>query len=351
MSESILQTQPAPPIRRRFNARILISGVIGFLLVIASAAFGGYNFGIGDREAAENGIISRQLAEQYQFALVDIQFGRYEAARQRLEFIISNDPGFAGASSRLTEVLVLSVVPTAIPSPTLTPTPDSSGAESAYQRAFQLSQAQDWPATLSALDQVRKLDPNYKTAQVDGMYFFALRNLGVALITQGNLEGGIYHIALAERFGTLDNTAYQLRDNARFYVSAASFWELDWKLAAEYFGQLAGSGLWDGTMTAGERYHQAAMRYGDQLFREERYCEAVKQYQNASTGGALDDLAARNSSQAYQACYPATAAPLPTSAATSETATVASPTDPPTEPPTEAPTEPPTAPPAGPPGP
>jgi hypothetical protein len=340
MSESVLDTQPASPVKRRFNLRALLTGVLGFLIVLGLAAFGGYNVGIGDRKAAEGGIIMQQLAEQYQFAIVDMQFGRYEAARQRLEFIIAHDPGFAGAGARLTEVLVLGVIPTATPAPTVTPTPDSSGAESAYQRAVQLIQAQDWPNALSALDQVRKLDPNFKTAQVDGMYYFALRNLGVALITHGNLEGGIYHITLAERFGTLDNTAYQLRDNARFYVNAASFWELDWKLAAEYFGQLAGSGLWDGTMTAGERYHQASMRYGDVLFREESYCDAYQQYQNALTGGALDDLAARNSSQAYQACYPATAAPPPTTIATSETATVGSPTEPPT-PPTEAPTVPP----------
>ena len=88
-------------------------------------------------------------------------------------------------SEKLTEVLVLSVIPTPTPMPTLTSTPDFSGAESAYERAQQLIKAQDWGGALSALDIIRKLDPTYKTAQVDGMYYFALRNHGHALITQG----------------------------------------------------------------------------------------------------------------------------------------------------------------------
>src|SRR3990172_7712597 len=211
-----------------------------------------------------------QPVEQYQFALVDIEFGRHEAARQRLEFIIANDPSYPGAAEKLTEVLVLSVIPTPIPTATPTATPDFSGAESSYQRALQLIQAQDWSGALAALDQMRKLDPNYKTAQVDGMYYFALRNQGVLQVNSGNPEGGIYYISLAERFGTLDNTAYQLRESARFYITAASFWELDWKSAAEYFGQMGGF------LDSANRYHIAAMRYADQLFADGDYCAAYE---------------------------------------------------------------------------
>ena len=86
------------------------------------------------------------------------------------------------------------------------------------------------------------------------------------MIQAGNLEGGIYDLTLAERFAPLDNVAHVLRDNARWYITAASFWELDWERASEYFYQLNGSGIWDGTMTASERYRVAAMRYGDELF-------------------------------------------------------------------------------------
>ncbi len=305
MSVNVGDTQPIKSIKKRLPWRSILISAVGFLVLIGLGAFGGYSSGIGDRKAAESGIIIQQLAEQYQFALVDIQFSRYEAAKQRLEFIITNDPSFPGAQEKLTEVLVLSVIPTPIPTATLTPTPDSSGAESNYQRAVQLIQAQDWSGALTALDQMRKLDSNYKTAQVDGMYYFTLRNLGVLQINSGNPEGGIYYITLAERFGTLDNTAYQLRDSARFYITAASFWELDWKAAAEYFGQMGG--FLDST----ERFHIAAMRYADQLFTQEEYCAALDWYQKAQSAGGLDANASKNNNEAYSLCYPATDTPEP----------------------------------------
>jgi len=317
-------TQPLKPLKKTPRWRSYLSGALGILLMMGLGGFGGYEQGINDRLDADKVAISGILVEQYQFALVDIEFGRYETARQRLEFIISHDPNYPGAAETLTQVLVMSTVPTATPTATLTPTPDFSGAESAYQRAQQLIAAQDWPNALAALDTIRKLDPGFKTAQVDGMYYFALRNQGVDLINkQGNLEGGIYHLTLAERFGPLDNTANGLREGAHLYMDGASFWELDWAQAVAYFSQV-GSGwpsMWDGTMNAAKRLYVASMRYGDQLFTQQQYCDAYQQYQNAAAIDQLDQTAAGNSNQAYTLCYPATPTVevvVPTAAATTE---------------------------------
>ena len=324
-------TQPIKPIKKKSRWLSILIGILGFILLIGLGGFGGYTSGIGDRKAVEDSIVSKQLSEQYSLALVDIQYKRYEAAVQRLEYIISKNPNYPGAQEKLTEVLVLSSISTPTPVPTLTSTPDFSGAESAYQRVQQLIQAQDWGGALSALDIIRKLDPTYKTAQVDGMYYFALRNHGHDLITKdGNLEGGIYYLTLAERFGPLDNTAVQLREGARMYITGASFWGLDWKQAYDYFSQV-GSGwpsMWDGTMTGSQRLQFAAMRYGDDLFDQKDYCKAYEQYQIAAGIGNLDNAAAKNSNRAYQECYPATAIPP-----TAEVAPVV-----PTDVPTAAPT-------------
>lgn len=305
-------TQPRQPIKKRSRWKSILVGLLGFILLVGLGGFGGYSSGVGDRKNAASAVISKQLSEQYQFALVDIQFGRYDAAKERLQFIIKNEPSYPGAQQKLTEVLVLSSIPTATPIPTLTPTPDFSGAESAFNRAQQLTLAQDWPNALGALDTIRKLDPTYKAAQVDGMYYFALRNYGYDLITkQGNLEGGIYQLTLAERFGPLDNSAIGLRDAARMYITGASFWELDWKQAVDYFTQV-GAGwpsMYDGTMTASQRLQIASMRYGDVLFGRQDYCGAFAQYQVASGIGNLDATAAKNSNQAQQICYPPTATP------------------------------------------
>lgn len=302
-------TQPIKPLKKARRWRSILISILGFLLLIGLGGFGGYSSGIRVREAAEDTVLSKQLSEQYTLALVDIQFGRYETAKQRLEFVIHTDPSYPGASGKLTEVLILSTISTPTPMPTLTATPDFSGAESAYQRAQQLILAQDWAGTVTALDTIRKLDSSYKTAQVDGMYYFALRNNGYDLITkQGNLEGGMYYLTLAERFGPLDNTAVGLREGARMYITGASFWQLDWKQAVDYFSQV-GAGwpsMWDGTLTASQRYHFALMRYGDDLYLQQSYCSANEQYTIALAIDALDNPAAGNAQDAFIRCFPAT---------------------------------------------
>jgi len=337
-------TKPLKPIKPAPRWRSTLYSVAGVLALIGLGLFGGFQSGLSARSQAKSAIISEQLAEQFQYTLVDMQFGRYEAAKQRLEFIILSDPSYPGAQDKYAEVLVLLTIPTPSPTPSLTPTPDLRGIETLFASAQQLIVAQDWPNALASLDQLRKQDRTYKTSLVDGMYYFALRNYGMNLITQqGNLEGGIYQISLAERFcsGTpcLDRDANGLREGARAYIQAASFFGLDWKQAAFLFSQVAGGwpSLWDGTMTAAQRYQISLMRYGDELFAQNNFCEAYAQYQLAASISNLDQTAAKNANKSFQACYPPTGTPIPT--------LPAAPSDIPTDIPTETPTDTPPVPP------
>ncbi|HMZ08205.1 MAG TPA: hypothetical protein PK078_11350 [Anaerolineales bacterium] len=301
----VAKKSPAKPARWK---SILI-GVLGFVILVGFGTYSGIQAGIGVREDTALASQTQQLAEQFALADLDIQAGRYENARQRLEFIIGVDPNFPGAKDKLTEVLVLSTIPTPTIAPTITATPDFSGVESAYARAQELIRAQDWTGALTALDTLRKMDANYKTAQIDGMYYFALRNKGYDLIIkEGNLEGGIYYLTLAERFGPLDNNARGIRDGARAYMTGASFWELDWEQAASYFEQVAAGwpSLWDGTMTAAQRYYTASVRFADELYTAQDFCAAYDQYQKATAMGQLDGTAAANSANAFNQCYPPT---------------------------------------------
>ncbi|MBI3739759.1 MAG: hypothetical protein HY258_11985 [Chloroflexi bacterium] len=259
-------------------------------------------------------VINSQLLEQFQYALVDEQFGRYDSARQRLEYIIQNDPSFPGAQDELAKVLVAMTIPTATSTPTLTPTPDLRGEEAMFATIQQLITASDWQNALNELDQLRKQDPNYKTSQVDGMYYFVLRNYGVDLILkQGNLEGGIYELTLAERFAPLDRDANGLREGARAYINASSEYGTNWERSAASFAQVASGwpSLWDGTMTAAQRYWFSLMRYGDVLFGRQDYCHAYEQYQLAMSIAQLDQTAAKNANISYKECYPPTETPTP----------------------------------------
>lgn len=314
MSENPGITQPKIKIIKSGRGRVLLFNGLGLIILLILAILAGYGSGISIRRDTQTSVLSQQRDDQFKFALVDMQFGRYANARQRLEFIIASDPSYPGAQQKLTEVLVLMNVPTPTITPSLTPTPDFTGAEQAFTRAQQLIAAQDWTGAISALDQMRKLDPNYQTSLVDGMYYFALRNYGYSLITQqGNLEGGIYQLTLAERFGPLDRDSNGLREGARFYLIGASFWELDWAQVISYFDQVRAWGnLWDGTMTASERYWFASMRYADQLVGEEQFCDAVSYYESAQGISPLDSQATEGYELAYITCFPPTAAVTPT---------------------------------------
>jgi tetratricopeptide (TPR) repeat protein len=342
MSDHLGSTQPNIKVKRARFGKSILFNALGLIVLLTLALLGGYRSGIAVRRQNQNTVMAQQLGEQFQYALVDIEFDRYENARQRLEWIIQHDPSFPGAQDQLTRVLVLINVPTPTPTASLTSTPDFSGAEQAYARAQQLIAAQDWPGAIGALDEMRKLDPNYQTSLVDGMYYFALRNYGVNLINSGNLEGGIYQITLAERFGPLDRDATGLREGARLYIIAASFWELDWSQAVFYFDQVyrGWAGLWDGTMTAAERYRFASMRLGDDLLARGDYCGAYSQYTNAQALGALDQLAQQGFEEASAICFPATATFAPETPTETPTLGGPPPVDTPT--PTETPTETPT---------
>ena len=100
-------TQPKKPIApKRRGLAFLINSVI-ILVILAITLLAGYQQGISIRKQNQTTVITQQLTEQFQFATDDIQAGRYEIAKQRLEFIITNDPSFPGVQEKLTQVLVL----------------------------------------------------------------------------------------------------------------------------------------------------------------------------------------------------------------------------------------------------
>ena len=268
MSESIGNTQPLKPVKKAPRWRSILIGILGVIVLLALAGFGGYESAIGTRVQAKTQLVNQQLMDQFQRALVDEQFKNYDDAKQRLNFIIQNDPSFPGAQTEMTKLLIIMSVPTATQTPTLTPTPDVRDQQAMFTTAQQLIAASNWADALTELDQLRKKDPSFNAPQVDGMYYYALRNYGVDLITkQGNLEGGVYELDLASRFAPLDHDAKSLYDGAELYIDAASFWQVDWATAANELAQVytAYPAMWDGTMSAAQRYQIAAERYGDQL--------------------------------------------------------------------------------------
>ncbi len=267
---------------------VVAIGTLALLAIAAASALGGYLSGIEQRTSFEATMVAQKVAEQYQLGLQDMQSGQYELARQRFEYVIRLAPDYPGVTENLAKVLLelnTTATPTPVPTPTLTPTPDLRSAEELFSQAQILLADQKWSEAIDTLLKLRKDEPDFHAVEVDSMFYVALRNRGVQrILTEGDLEGGTYDLALAERFGPLDIEASNMRTWADLYVTGASFWGLDWGQAAYYFGQiiLVAPNLRDNTnMTATERFIIASIKYGDVLAANKEWCKAQEQYQAA----------------------------------------------------------------------
>ncbi len=258
------------------------------LVFVAIGGLLGYRAGIQQRLDKEASQVALVATEQFQLGLQDQKDGKLDQARQRFEYVVQINPGFPGIADKLAEVMVainLAETPTAVPTPTLTPTPDLRGVEELLAQARQQLANKDWTGTMATLDTLRKDNLDFHTVDVDGMYYEALRNLGVDnILKNGQLETGLYDLALAERFGPIDTEADGYRNWARLYLTGASFWAADWPQVINYFQQVyqALPNLRDGSgMTAVERYRTALVKYGDQLAAAGDFCKAQTQYEAA----------------------------------------------------------------------
>lgn len=328
------QDKKTRPKQKRFL--FILIGVL--ILIIASGA--GWYFGsqqgqqlrTQEREKVELEVITTQ----FELGVRELEEGRYENARKRFEYVIRIKPDFPGAQEKLTEVLIAqSIVNTAtpVPIPTLTPTPDFRGEQELYDQARQYILVEDWDNTIYTLDLLRDKNLQFNPVDVDGMYYIALRNRGVRRILQeGSLEPGMYDLALSERFAPLDNDADGYRTWARYYLTGASYWGIDWSQVVSIFAQIYPSfpNLHDSSgMTAQERYRVGLIKWGDSLALQEEYCLAQEKYDLAFML-IVDESVAPAATAIYEACEkskepketdapPITETPTPTLSVTSET--------------------------------
>jgi hypothetical protein len=276
-----------------------ISVLAALLLLGSASAAAGWSSGRSHLHATATIEAGLYMLNQYNLALEDIEGGRYDLARQRLEYIYYQNPDFLDVQAQLVQVLFVmsgTVQPTAAQplAATVTPTQDPRPKEELFGAAQALFVAQDWTAAIDTLLALRKTDVSYRTADVDGMLFASLRNRGVINITQlGLFEPGLYDFSLAEAFGPLDGQALQYREWARLYLYGNAFWLAYPQDAACYYGQLVGMApdLRDSNgLSAFYRYRQSLVHWGDQLAAEGNWCDAVEKYDQAQAARNDADL-------------------------------------------------------------
>lgn len=298
------------------RGRTLLIGLVAFIVIAGLGGLGGYQTAIADRVAAATLETAVEISKQFLRAQQDYVDGNYDVARDRIEYVISKDPGYPGAEALLTQILIASqstATPTVAPTPTLTPTADLRDIQQIFESAQRNRVDEHWDLMLENLDSIRKLDPTYRSIEIDGLYYVAYRERGIYRIqVEGNLEGGIFDLDRAMLFGPLDVEAQNYREWASWYITGASFWDLDWSQVVTYFGDIVLSvpNLRDTSgFTASDRLATAQVEYsfdlilqGDLLLSQKEWCEADEAYQQANLYAPLDPTAQPTAQFASEKC-------------------------------------------------
>ncbi len=306
-----------------------VSAMLVLAFTVSVGAVAGYYSGSSYNEG-NSAVQSRQaLEEQYTLGVQNFEAGEFELALQRFEFVLSQDPNFPGITDKFSQTMAI-VYATGTPPPesveiTPTPTFDPRPVEELFNHAISLITNLDWTGTIDTLLALRKADINYQVAKVDGMLYVSLRNRGVSkIINQGDLEGGIYDLGIAEKFGPLDSEASSSVELARLYLVGLSFWEVHPEQAVFYFSQVAASApfLSDSSgWTATERYRVALIQFGNFLSDRGDWCAAQAQFE-LSLNIRPDETVQSLAEQAALKCSP----PTPTSIGTGTVTATPTPT-------------------------
>jgi tetratricopeptide (TPR) repeat protein len=309
---SSIQPITENPIPKKFTLRRLFLPIaLVFIVTLGLSTAGGYLVGNKQGQESRKDSIRQVTDEQFLLALDDLAAGRYENARQRLEYISRLDPSYPNIAEKLAEALYYLNAPTATAVRLATPTPNLSPVIELFDQAISAMNEEDWSLAIELLLLIRTKDPAYRPIDVDGLMFDSLRNRGVQRISQeGRLEEGIYDLSRAELFGPLDRDADSWRSWAELYLLANSYIGLDWAKASMYFGQLYAIAPYLKNDTY-LKYAISTRGYGDQLMTEKDPCAAQLQYEQSLLAWENSELFP-TATKAAEACLTATApAPPP----------------------------------------
>ena len=267
------------PLRHPWARRILWILVALLLLIgsLASSAYLGLNYGEREREATRQAVIE----EHYQSGVQALNEGKYELARANFQYVLKLEENHTLARQGLAESdLRLEAKPT----------PTSEAQQSlAKQRQEQLEElwaqaasayeAEDWPSAASTLTQLRALDAEYRSEEVEERLFTSVYNAGKAYLEADNLEQGIFYLDQAISLRPLEADLVNRRNLAARYLAALGFWRVDWEEAIAAFADLYA--VAPNYKDVYSRLYRAHVAYGDQMAEQGEFCPAELAYSEA----------------------------------------------------------------------
>ncbi|MBI5033756.1 MAG: tetratricopeptide repeat protein [Chloroflexi bacterium] len=194
-----------------------------------------------------------------------------ELARSEFEIALRFDGSYEPAQQKLRELQ-----PQA--NSTLAPAQDQVSS-TLFDEAKTLVTQKQWSDAISRLEQLRTLNPDYRTVEVNDLRFQAYSGGGKAAVAAGQIELARERFESALAIRNTDRDVLRQRDLAVLYLDGQQAVGYNWKLAIQKFSTLYQQDPnYDDVK---KRLFEAYIMYGDLAAKQGAPCLAVNQYDGA----------------------------------------------------------------------
>jgi Tfp pilus assembly protein PilF len=302
----------------------LVAAAVVVLLVayILVLGFMGIYDGLKDR-ALENQQIAQ---EHYALGLEYLQDGNHELAIAEFELALRHDSSLRDARDYLHQAKLLAKAE-------ITPTSETrkDAAQALYHQSVDYYESGELGQAVALLEDLRGLDAEYQTENVETMLVKAHQQLGMNAVAENRLQDAATHFDTVLALAPGDEAAQEQLNLIDLYQAALSNWERDWSATIQALKGLYA--LAPGYMDVERRLHDAYVFRGQSLGQEASWCQAADQYAAAAdvlpletTVDARDDARIRCQATAEAPTPSPTSRATATSRVTSTPSLAATPT-------------------------
>jgi tetratricopeptide (TPR) repeat protein len=196
-----------------------------------------------------------------------------ELARSEFETALKYDPAFEPAREKLTEAQT--------PNGGATPgAPQQDRISVAmFDEARGLIAQKEWSDAITRLEQLRTLNPNYRTAEVNELLYQAYLSSAQAAVSSGQIEIARERFESALAIRNTDAEIKRQRDLAVLYLEGQQAFGYNWQTAVTKL-----SALYQQDPNYGDvkkRLYDAHIQYGDKACKEGAWALAQREYDGA----------------------------------------------------------------------
>jgi len=268
---------------------------LGVVAVACILGLGIIGLGIA---AVQAGLVEREYNRRqaamihYERGVALLANGYWELARTEFETALQLAPGLSAARHQIDQLEILQNPPVGP-----TPIPTTPRAEDFFSSARAAYESTEWDLAIGQLQQLRQLDPQFRTGEVEDMLFWAAVNRGLELVNQNQVAEaiGYFDRALSVKPGNVHALGH--KQMGLLYLEA---------LKTESADPDRAIAAWQSLYQLNKNYHDVAVRLskaylnqGDSLVAGGDWCAAQTAYEQAtairaSTEADLKAQTARN---------------------------------------------------------